>query len=1100
MPFIADFHIHSHFSLATSKELIPEYLDYWARIKGIKVIGTGDFTHPGWIQELQEKLEPSEPGLFRLKREFILNPGYPAHETTDPDIHFMLTAEISTIYKKDGAIRKVHHVIFAPDFDTVGKIRQKLIHLGANLSSDGRPIIGLDSRDLLEIALDSSPEILFVPAHIWTPWFSVLGDKSGFDSIDACFGDLAHHIYAVETGLSTDPPMNWMCKMLDRYTLLSNSDAHSPDRLGRNANRFNTELSYTGITQAIKTGNPDQCLGTIDLFPQEGKYHYDGHRKCGVCWNPVETLKHQGICTCCGKKVTIGVMNRVAQLADRPDPEQRPNRLPFHSIIPLRELLSEIHGVGQNSRKIVTEYQTLIQKCGSEFNLLIHLPLDTLRKKIPEILCDAIDRMRSERIYISEGYDGEYGQIRVFSPHETASYPSQDDLFLTRQEPVLPPRRNLLNFKLPEFQNLHRQSMSDKETPHLQTGQSSLFIPPPKSDQPELFSPRTDFTTGLNPEQIAALTHDQGPLLIIAGPGTGKTKVLTHRIAHLIMNKQVSPDHILAVTFTKKAAMEMTTRITELVKRTDLINRLTISTFHAFGYRLLKSHSQYINRRPDFSIVDEDDKIDILKKKLRISKHRLSKIASAISLAKQNIHTAAQLTESMEDRPLSDLFSEYESMLQNLNAVDLDDLIYKPVLLLMEQPEILSRCQQQYRWILIDEYQDINLAQYRLVRFLMPGADNNICVIGDPDQAIYGFRGADAGYIQSFKKDYPSAALYILKRSYRCSRTILKASSNVVRGNHDPDHILEGVHSGVNIKITPQPTDKSEAEFIGRTIEQMIGGLRFFSMDSAITKGNEEAGITSLSDFAVLCRANHLIPPIEKAFQDHSIPYQLIGELPFYKREPINWILEILAFSVNPDDLLRRERLSSSAFPGAERLRLAPVPELNGSVVEELDQIIRDYFSDVEFAHREPLRLLRESARSFDMDYRGFLDQMRFGSGVDMYRPDTEQVALMTLHMSKGLEFNCVFIPGCEQGMIPYSVFPELGCNMEEERRLLYVGMTRAKQYLFLTHAMKRMVYGREYRFPRSEFLDWINQDIIDLMAQAPPQKRNRDSRQLDLF
>jgi len=308
MKLIADFHIHSHYSRATSKQLTPEYLELFGRKKGINVIGTGDFTHPGWLDELQQKLQPAEQGLFKLKEEFRLKEVAPKGV-----VRFMLTSEISNIYKKHDKTRKVHNVICAPDFQTVHKINHKLESIGGNLKSDGRPILGLDSRDLLEIALEANEHIFFIPAHIWTPWFSALGAKSGFDSIHECYDDLTKYIHAVETGLSTDPAMNWMISELDQFTLLSNSDAHSPDKLGRNANWFDTELNYDDIIEAMRNGGNKGFKGTIDMFPQEGKYHYAGHRKCKVCLNPVEVIEAGGICPVCGKKVTEGVMNRVAK-------------------------------------------------------------------------------------------------------------------------------------------------------------------------------------------------------------------------------------------------------------------------------------------------------------------------------------------------------------------------------------------------------------------------------------------------------------------------------------------------------------------------------------------------------------------------------------------------------------------------------------------------------------------------------------------------------------------------------------------------------------------------------------------------------------------
>jgi PHP family Zn ribbon phosphoesterase len=331
MKFIADLHIHSHYSIATSKQLVPEYLDYWARRKGITVVGTGDITHPGWLEELKEKVTEPEPGLFRLKDQYRLDgsaeptdrtaPSYLSTPTVPPgaQVRFLLTGEISSIYKRGEKVRKVHNIVLLPGFEAAETMQKKLDAVG-NITSDGRPILGLDSRDVMEIVLSSSDDAALIPAHIWTPWFSALGSKSGFDTIEECYDDLSDQIFAVETGLSSDPPMNWVCRFLDRYTIISNSDAHSPEKLGREANLFDTELSYPAVLEAMQSGD-DRFLGTVEFFPQEGKYHYDGHRKCGVRWDPLETVRRGGICPVCGKKVTVGVTNRVAQLADRDDPE-----------------------------------------------------------------------------------------------------------------------------------------------------------------------------------------------------------------------------------------------------------------------------------------------------------------------------------------------------------------------------------------------------------------------------------------------------------------------------------------------------------------------------------------------------------------------------------------------------------------------------------------------------------------------------------------------------------------------------------------------------------------------------------------------------------
>jgi uncharacterized protein (TIGR00375 family) len=418
MKFIADLHIHSHYSRATSKNLIPEFLEYWARIKGLTVVGSGDFTHPQWLKELKDKTEPAEPGLFKLKNIFSKPSNHHIPRASNQEVRFVLTSEISTIYKKGDKVRKIHHLIFAPDFETAEAIQVKLIKIGANITSDGRPIMGIDSRDLLDLILNASEKTFFVPAHIWTPWFSVLGTKSGFDSISDCYEDLAGHIYAVETGLSSDPPMNWMCGFLDPYTLISNSDAHSPEKLGREANLFDTELSYDSMINALKSKDRQGFLGTIEFFPQEGKYHFDGHIKCGICWNPSQTRKNSGICPVCGKPVTVGVMNRVLQLADRDMVTVNNNRPQFYSLVPLKEILSEIAGVGPQSKRVSEEYNTLIRQFGSEFDILLNLPIDKLKDRSNERLGEAIDRMRKGKIFIEEGYDGQYGRITVFKNNE----------------------------------------------------------------------------------------------------------------------------------------------------------------------------------------------------------------------------------------------------------------------------------------------------------------------------------------------------------------------------------------------------------------------------------------------------------------------------------------------------------------------------------------------------------------------------------------------------------------------------------------------------------------------------------------------------------
>jgi uncharacterized protein (TIGR00375 family) len=400
-----------------------ESLWKWAQLKGITVIGTGDFTHPTWLNEIKEKLEPAGNNLFTLRENLKTN-DIPA--SCRSDVYFMLTAEISSIYSKNGKTRKIHNLIFAPDLSIAASINTFLARIG-NLSSDGRPILGLDAKNLLKIVLDASPDALLVPAHAWTPHFSVFGSESGFDSLSECFEELTPHVYSIETGLSSDPPMNWRLSSLDHITLISNSDAHSPAKLGREANIFDTELSYKAIRDAIR--NKKGFVGTVEFFPEEGKYHYDGHRSCSISLAPEETIKNNYLCPACGRKVTIGVMHRVEKLADRPD-GFKPQKAPiFHSLIPLTEIIAETFKVGTNTKTVESWYLKLLSSLGNEFRILMESPLSDIEQASLPSLSEAISNMRAGKVHIAPGFDGEYGKIKISEKVERKEIKGQGTLF-----------------------------------------------------------------------------------------------------------------------------------------------------------------------------------------------------------------------------------------------------------------------------------------------------------------------------------------------------------------------------------------------------------------------------------------------------------------------------------------------------------------------------------------------------------------------------------------------------------------------------------------------------------------------------------------------
>jgi uncharacterized protein (TIGR00375 family) len=401
MKFIADFHIHSAFSRAVSRDMTLDNLDIWGRKKGLKVIGTGDFTHPRWFSDIENLLEPAEPGLFKIKSE-------------DNGTRFLLSSEISSIYSRGGAARRVHNLIFAPDILTVKKISEAFLKRGANLISDGRPIIGLDSEELVKIVIEANAEAVVIPAHAWTPWFSVFGSMSGFNSLEECYGEQTKNIFAVETGLSSDPEMNWRLSDLDNISLISNSDSHSLQRLGREANIFDADLSYRGIIDAIRSRDKNKFLMTIEFFPEEGKYHFDGHRTCGVSLSPEEAVKLNNKCPSCGKPLTIGVLNRVCQLADRPAGYKDDRRVPYKNLIPLNEIIAEAYGVGTSSKKVKGEYERIVSVVGNESEVLLDKSEEELAAGIDGKIVEGIIKVRKGEVEITPGYDGEYGKIKIF--------------------------------------------------------------------------------------------------------------------------------------------------------------------------------------------------------------------------------------------------------------------------------------------------------------------------------------------------------------------------------------------------------------------------------------------------------------------------------------------------------------------------------------------------------------------------------------------------------------------------------------------------------------------------------------------------------------
>jgi len=1080
MFFIADFHIHSRFSRATSRDLDLEHLHAAAQLKGIRVVGTGDFTHPGWLAEIREKLEPAEPGLFRLREASAapIDASIPA--SCRAPVRFMLSVEISSIYSRGGKTRKVHNLICMPDIEKAARFATRLSKLG-NVESDGRPILGLDSRNLLEIMAECDDEAFLIPAHIWTPWFSVLGSRSGFDSLEECFEDLIKHIFAVETGLSSDPPMNWRLSTLDKLALVSNSDAHSPSRLGREANCFDTELSFPAIRKALASKDKKRFLGTIEFFPEEGKYHLDGHRKCATRMEPRETRQEEGKCPRCGRPVTVGVLHRVEELADRPDGVRPQGALQYTSLLSLAEVIAQALAVGPGSKRVLLEQQRLQDRLGPELKILRDIPLDSLAGAVSPLVVEGLRRMRAGNIRIAPGYDGEFGKIELFEEGERDALMGQC---------------SFLSYTMNHGRNNPAKKIKKITASEVNpSGKTNLRSAAPEA--PALFSAAdlvqkasVNYMDSLNPQQRKAVEYEGGPMLVVAGPGTGKTRTLVHHIAYRIRQCTVPPKNILALTFTNKAANEMSQRLKELLDDPEAARCVTVRTFHAFCRGMLEDVTS--GGSGTFRLCDELERRHLIKRTLvrlgmNTSSREIRCWSERISLAKQRLQGPDDAEALGEQASLFIMvYHAYQKELAAIAALDLDDLIFVTVRRLQEDSDWRNYCLKRWRCILVDEYQDINPAQYRLIRLLAPGSPD-LCAIGDPNQAIYGFRGADMAFFLRFRQDYPDAYVVSLDRNYRSTEAILKASGQVIaRGNgasyHPARPLSEG---GARLTITNFPHDRAEAAFIARQVESLMEGVSLFSMDSARMRGDGE-NTYGFGDFAILYRLNAQAAPLEEALEKRGIPFQRAGHDTLLERPEVRDVIEGLRFltgirSGHREDL---QDLQNEVGKVTVRTFIRKVSERMG-------------------INAVTVELLAGVAEPFGTSLQEFLNHI-----ILMYEPDildsrAERVALMTLHASKGLEFPVVFIAGCEEGLIPF--YPQgtiAALELEEERRLFYVGLTRAKERVFLTHARTRLLFGERRSGRPSPFLSDINEELLQRISpsRGPRFSRSRSKRQMCLF
>ena len=1054
MAFYADLHIHSKYSRATSKNCDLKHLAYWARKKGITVIGTGDFTHPVWQAELKEQLVPAEPGLFRLRPELEKEVAQMLPSACQGTTRFMLSVEISTIYKKGDKTRKIHHLLYAPDFSTVERMTERLSRIG-NVKSDGRPILGLDSRHLLEITLESDPGSYLVPAHIWTPWFAALGSKSGFDAIDECYADLAPHIFAVETGLSSDPEMNWRVSSLDRFRLVSNSDAHSPEKLGREACVFDTELDYFSIRRALETGQGYR--GTIEFFPEEGKYHLDGHRNCLVRLLPHQTQQLEGRCPECGKPLTVGVMHRVDDLADREDDTQPETAGAVQSLVPLPEMLSEILHVGPKSKKVGQHYEGLLNHLGPELQLINDIPLEDIRKSGDTLIAEAISRLRKQEVIREAGYDGVYGTIRLFREEELRQKTSGASLF--KEELPLQTKQANAPTDVRAADTSKQGRATQRKADAALTHTTSVSTVP--SDDTTAVS-AADILAGLDSDQRRAAEIIAGPLLIVAGPGSGKTRTLTHRIAHLISNHRVRPEHCLAITFTRRAADEMRERLHRLLPA--VAAEIPLFTFHALGMSVLQEYWNAAGLQRGFRVASDVERRHLLRETLSVSARQTRSLLSAISVAKRTGQTPAEAR-------LAEVYHRYQRELDARNLVDFDDLIGRTIQAFESDPGLRDVYRGRYQWVCIDEYQDVDERQVRLIKLLVP-PDGNICAIGDPDQAIYCFRGADVRFFNQFTVDFPGAQVVRLTRNYRSDSNIVHLSSQVIAPSGSEQKSTPVLADTPSlITLHEARTEKAEAEFVVQSIEALLGGHSFFSIDSGRSQDAEDRAV-SFSDIAVLYRTEAQAEAVVEALHRSGMPFQKHAHTRLLDHPGVAALIDAL-----------REQPGDGAL--VARLEAACEKAEATGVGEET---------------RAALELLQPVAQECGDDLDRFLSTLALETQVDTWDPRADRISLLTLHAAKGLEFPVVFILGCEDGILPLTWGKAEAADLEEERRLFYVGITRAKTKLYLCHAKKRRWRGTVQAMSPSPYLADIEEQLLERRRRQLSARGKKKTDQLELF
>ena len=1057
--YISDLHIHSRFSRATSRDGDPQHLDLWARKKGIHIVGTGDFTHPAWRSELEEKLEPAEDGLYKLKKMYRIKDGV-ASDSMEP--RFVITGEISSIYKKNGRTRKVHNLLILPGLEAARTLSAKLETIG-NIHSDGRPILGLDCKDLLEIFLERVPGGIFVPAHIWTPHFSLLGAFSGFDSVKECFEDLTPWIHAMETGLSSDPAMNWRLSMLDGYQLISNSDAHSPAKLGREANLMDIELSYAGLEKAIQKG--DGLYGTVEFFPEEGKYHYDGHRKCQLCLTPEQTKAFGGRCPVCGRKLTIGVEHRVEELADREMGYVRQDAKPFESLMPLPEAIGEAIGHAPASRIVQNIYAEMLKKLGSEFEILRQIPVEDIRKQAGYMVAEGIRRLRNGEVERDPGFDGEYGKIHLFRPEEREDTQGQLNFFSW--------------LDIPE----KRTEVTDGE----RQAEAALQAAETPKPTDAVWTEETDTMTNshkdiLNEMQEGAVRSVAPVTAVIAGPGTGKTKTLVEKIRYLIQVRRVRPDQITAVTFTNKAAGEMRERLGKALSGVRGAKQLQIGTFHALCLDMLRRGNVPVH------LVDETQTRELAESVIADygMKMTVSQFLNGISFWKNGASARSVVCR--------EAYEVYQDLMEKRQMTDFDDLL-KKTLEWMDTGSGKAVKGGHFQYLLVDEFQDIQPLQYQLIQKWHEGG-RELFVIGDPDQSIYGFRGSDARCFERLEKDHPDMTTLRLMDNYRSRSPIVDAAMAVISANPGKKRMLRAARTkGEPVRIVKASGAMAQAIFVAKEINRQVGGMDM--LDAETDRYRNETDIQrDFADIGILYRTHYEGRLLEKCLRQESIPYVVAGRDDYLTAPAVRGTLCFFRSLMEdlPEDMKLAGQLLWEQEPGMTDMIYEQAAETYRPLLKKTkpEKLLIRWMDDMGLQNDENMDKLVQTA-VFYKTMEALIYALMLGEEGDILRRGGKKyksgaVTLMTMHAAKGLEFPLVFLYDVKKGRIPLER-PEGETDMEEERRLFFVAMTRAKDELILT-----------YDGEGSAFLDDIP-EALSVYEKAGRQKEETEEvHQMDLF